>query len=81
MEVLMRFISFRKDNQIAIGGLVASKNTVVDLTEHGLPADLTSLIEMGGEGLGMAEMAIQEGTQIQMEDIEILAPFPVLDAM
>lgn len=72
----MRFISFRKDNQIAIGGLVANKNTVVDLTEHGLPADLTSLIEMGGEGLGMAEMAIQEGTQIQMEDLEILAPFP-----
>lgn len=72
----MRFISFRKDDQVSIGGLVPNKETVVDLTEKGLPADLTSLIEMGEEGLNMAEIAIQEGLQIPMKEIEILAPFP-----
>lgn len=72
----MRFVSFRKDDQVSIGGLVPNKETVVDLTEKGLPADLTSLIEMGEEGLSMAEIAIQEGSQISMKEIEILAPFP-----
>ncbi len=60
----MRFVSFKKNNQISIGGLVAKKEAVVDLTENGLPADLTSLIEMGEEGLRMAELAIQKGFQI-----------------
>jgi 2-keto-4-pentenoate hydratase/2-oxohepta-3-ene-1,7-dioic acid hydratase in catechol pathway len=72
----MRFLSFKKDDQVSIGGLVPSKEAVVDLTEKGLPADLTSLIEMGEEGLSMAEIAIQEGLQIPMKEIEILAPFP-----
>jgi 2-keto-4-pentenoate hydratase/2-oxohepta-3-ene-1,7-dioic acid hydratase in catechol pathway len=72
----MRFLSFKKDDQVSIGGLVPNKEAVVDLTEKGLPADLTSLIEMGEEGLSMAEIAIQEGLQIPMKEIEILAPFP-----
>lgn len=72
----MRFLSFKKDDQVSIGGLVPSEEAVVDLTEKGLPADLTSLIEMGEEGLSMAEIAIQEGLQIPMKEIEILAPFP-----
>ena len=72
----MRFLSFKKDDQVSIGGLVPNRETVVDLTEKGLPADLTSLIEMGEEGLSMAEIAIQEGLQIPMKEIEILAPFP-----
>lgn len=72
----MRFVSFRKDDQVSIGGLVPNKETLVDLTKKGLPADLTSLIEMGEEGLSMAEIAIQEGSQISMKEIEILAPFP-----
>lgn len=72
----MRFVSFRKDDQVSIGGLVPNKETLVDLTKKGLPADLTSLIEMGEEGLSMAEIAIQEGSQISIKEIEILAPFP-----
>ncbi len=76
MEVLMRFVSFRKNNNGAIGALVANKNTVVDLTKSGLPADLTSFIEMGAEGLRMAEKAIQDGAQIPMAELKILAPFP-----
>jgi 2-keto-4-pentenoate hydratase/2-oxohepta-3-ene-1,7-dioic acid hydratase in catechol pathway len=72
----MRFVSFKKNNQVSIGGLVANKKAVVDLTENGLPADLTSLIEMGEEGLHMAGQAIQKGFQIPITEIEILAPFP-----
>lgn len=72
----MRFVSFRKNNNGAIGALVANKNTVVDLTKSGLPADLTSFIEMGAEGLRMAEKAIQDGAQIPMAELKILAPFP-----
>ena len=49
---------------------------MVDLTESGLPSDLTSLIEMGEEGLRLAEMAIQKGVQIPMDELKILAPFP-----
>ncbi len=76
MEVLMRFVSFKKNNNVAIGALVANKNTVVDLTKSGLPADLTSLIEMGEKGLRMAEKAIENGAQIAMTELKILAPFP-----
>lgn len=72
----MRFVSFRKNNHLAIGALVPNQKAVVDLTESGLPSDLTSLIEMGEEGLRLAEMAIQKGGQIPMDQLKILAPFP-----
>ncbi len=76
MEVLMRFVSFKKNNHIAIGVLAPSQKTVIDLTKHGFSPDLTSLIEMGEEGRRMAQTAIQEGVQIPISEITIMAPFP-----
>ena len=76
MEVLMRFVSFKQNNNTAIGVLAPDQKTVVDLTKHGFPPDLTLLIEMGEEGLRMAQKAIQEGVHIPASDIKIMAPFP-----
>jgi 2-keto-4-pentenoate hydratase/2-oxohepta-3-ene-1,7-dioic acid hydratase in catechol pathway len=72
----MRFVSFKKNNHVAIGALVPNQKTVVDLTKHGFPPDLTSLIEMGDEGRRLAQTAIREGVQIPVSEIKIIAPFP-----
>ena len=72
----MRFVSFKQDNHAVIGVLAPDQKTVVDLTKHGFPPDLTSLVEMGEEGLRMARKAIREGVHIPASDIKIMAPFP-----
>ena len=76
MEVLMRFVSFKRNNQVAIGVLTPNQKTIVDLTKHGFSPDLTLLIEMGEEGRRMAQTAMQEGAQIPISEIKLMAPFP-----
>lgn len=76
MEGLMRFVSFQKNEQLAVGSLIPDENAVIDLTEAGLPGDLSSIVEMGEKGIVMAEDAAKNGEQIPLSEIKLLAPFP-----
>ncbi|MBT8334839.1 MAG: fumarylacetoacetate hydrolase family protein [Desulfobacterales bacterium] len=72
----MRFVSFEKNGQLAVGSLVPDENCVINLTGVGLPDDLNTIVEMGQKGLDMAETAAQTGERIALSEIKILAPFP-----
>jgi 2-keto-4-pentenoate hydratase/2-oxohepta-3-ene-1,7-dioic acid hydratase in catechol pathway len=72
----MRFVSFKKDGQVAIGCLEPDAETLVDLTQAGLGDNLVSVIEMGGRGLDMARKAAQKSQQIPLQKVQIIAPFP-----
>ena len=72
----MRFVSFQKSGQPAVGSLLLDDNAVINLTETGLPGDLSALVEMGEKGLAMAEKAAQKGARIPLSEIKLLAPFP-----
>jgi 2-keto-4-pentenoate hydratase/2-oxohepta-3-ene-1,7-dioic acid hydratase in catechol pathway len=72
----MRFVSFKKDGQVAIGCLEPEAETLVDLTQAGLGDNLVSVIEMGGRGLDMARKAAQKSQQIPLQKVQIIAPFP-----
>lgn len=47
---------------------------VVDLTDAGLPADMTELIRMGGTALAIAAEAIGQATPVARRDVRIHAP-------
>jgi 2-keto-4-pentenoate hydratase/2-oxohepta-3-ene-1,7-dioic acid hydratase in catechol pathway len=49
---------------------------VVDLTEAGLPADMTDLIRMGRTALAIAAEAIGRATPVPRHDVRIHAPIP-----
>ena len=72
----MRFVTFQKNNHLAVGIFIPDENAVLDLTESGLPDDLTSIIEMGEKGLRMAEKAMRSEARIPISELKILAPFP-----
>lgn len=72
----MRFVSFQKNGQPAVGSLLPDDDAVINLSETGLPWDLSSIIEMGEKGLAMAEKAVQKGARIPTSEIKLLAPFP-----
>jgi 2-keto-4-pentenoate hydratase/2-oxohepta-3-ene-1,7-dioic acid hydratase in catechol pathway len=72
----MRFVAFQKNGQSAIGAVVNGEDSVVDLTDAGLPGDLVSIVERGDEGLRAAEGAMRKGPLLPMGDLKILAPFP-----
>lgn len=72
----MRFVAFQKDGQPAVGAFIPEEDAVVDLTRAGLPGDLTSLIEMGEEGLAAAKAARDGGVRIPASGVKFLAPFP-----
>jgi len=72
----MRFVTFQKNNSVAVGVFVPNEKAVIDLTETALPDDLTSIIEMGEKGFRMAEIAVKNGARIPISELKILAPFP-----
>jgi len=76
MEGAMRLVSFQINGQLAVGSLVPVENIVINLTEAGLPDDLSSIIEMGDKGLAMAEAAIGRGERVPLSKVKLLAPFP-----
>ena len=73
----MRFVTFKNNDRRAVGCLIPDENTVIDLTGVGLPDDLSSLVEMGAEGLVLAEKAAKNGEQISLAEVKLLAPFPL----
>jgi len=76
MEGLMRFVSFQKNEQLAVGSLIPDEKTVINLTGAGLPDDLSSIVEMGKKGLVMAEKAARNAERISLSEVKLLAPFP-----
>ena len=77
VEGFMRLVTFKKNEKLAVGSLIPDENTVIDLTGAGLPDDLGSIVEMGGEGLAAAEKAAKSGERISLTDVKLLAPFPL----
>ena len=71
----MRFVSFQKNEQLAVGSLIADEKTVINLTGAGLPDDLSSIVEMGEKGLVMAEKAARNAERISLSEVKLLAPF------
>jgi 2-keto-4-pentenoate hydratase/2-oxohepta-3-ene-1,7-dioic acid hydratase in catechol pathway len=49
---------------------------VVDLTDAGLPADMTELIRIGGTALAIAAEAIERASPVPERDVRIHAPIP-----
>jgi 2-keto-4-pentenoate hydratase/2-oxohepta-3-ene-1,7-dioic acid hydratase in catechol pathway len=76
MEGLMRFVTFEKNGQSAVGCLGPDGNAIIDLTGAGIPGDLSSLVEMGEKGRAMAEKASQTGERVTLSEVTLLAPFP-----
>lgn len=72
----MRFVSFQKNEQLAVGSLIPDEKTVINLTGAGLPDDLSSIVEMGKKGLVMAEKAARNAERISLSEVKLLAPFP-----
>ncbi len=72
----MRFVSFEKNGKTAVGCLVPHEDTIINLTEAGLPDDLSSLVEMGDSGFTLARKAAETGERIALSDTRLLAPFP-----
>lgn len=72
----MRFVTFQKNNNVAVGVFIPKEKAVIDLAETALPDDLTSIIEMGEKGFRMAEIAVNNEARIPISELKILAPFP-----
>lgn len=71
----MRLVTFSPPSSTPRTGALVDGG-VVDLTDAGLPADMTDLIHMGGTALAIAAEAIERTTPVPDHDVRIHAPIP-----
>src|SRR5882724_9362444 len=70
----MRLVTFTRNNVTHIGKLVG-QDSVVDLTDAGLPASLIALLEGGASLLKQADQ-VTAGKAVSLSSVKLLAPIP-----
>ncbi|HWL91551.1 MAG TPA: fumarylacetoacetate hydrolase family protein [Actinomycetota bacterium] len=71
----MRLVTFSPPSSTPRTGALVDGG-VVDLTDAGLPADMTDLLHMGGTALALAAVGIERATPVPDHDVRIHAPIP-----
>jgi 2-keto-4-pentenoate hydratase/2-oxohepta-3-ene-1,7-dioic acid hydratase in catechol pathway len=71
----VRLVTFSPPSSTPRTGALVDEG-VVDLTDAGLPADMTDLIGMGQPALAFAAERIQRATPVPPHDVRIHAPIP-----
>ena len=69
----MRLVTFSPPSSTPRTGALV-EGGIVDLTDAGLPADMTDLIHMGGAALAIAAEGIERATPVPEHDVRIHAP-------